>query len=71
MSDEIKVEVELVETRFKRLWRLRDCPLCGEEHRHSAGKLDEDPRSFLGPVTGHCRPGTKGAPIGYTLVEKT
>ena len=70
MSEEIKAQVVLVETKFDRLWRLRACPLCGEEHQHAAGKLDDDPRKFLGPVVGHCRPGIEGAQQGYTLIEK-
>jgi hypothetical protein len=69
MSDRPEAKVELVETQFESLWRLRKCPLCGEEHRHNAGRIDENPRDFLGPVVGHCRPGTQGAPDGYILVE--
>ena len=70
MSEIPKVEVELIETQFNRLWRIRKCPLCGEEHQHDAGKLDDDPKDYLGHVTGHCRPGTTGAARGYILVAK-
>lgn len=35
---------------------LRDCPHCGEEHRHGAGHRGEDPRKALGHRVAHCDP---------------
>jgi len=71
MPDIPAAEAELIETQFNRLWRVRECPLCGEEHQHDAGKLEDDPQRFLGQVVGHCRPGTPGAQTGYILVAKS
>lgn len=51
-----------------REWVVAKCPYCGGEHRHGAGKVGNDPHSYLGYRLAHCKPTDYGFE-GYHLVE--
>lgn len=57
----------LVEAEEGYLWRVPVCPLCGEEHTHGAGTLQNLPQAYLGHRSPHCMSARGGA--GYVLVE--
>lgn len=48
------------------LWHPRDCPFCGKVHMHGGGKIDQNPRDYLGTRVAHCYP--KGQDT-YRLVD--
>lgn len=55
----------LIQTGRGYLWRVLHCPLCGGQHVHGAGGLDDDPTAYLGHRAAHCGDG------GYVLVACT
>lgn len=60
----------LVEWSCGRQWRLVECPYCGRQHSHGAGRLDEDPYTFLGHRGSHCTGRELAiARRGYVLVD--
>lgn len=40
-----------------RLWVVEQCPLCGEQHFHTAGSPDADPQARLGSMPAPCDAG--------------
>ena len=50
------------------LWHPRNCPFCGlwQSHIYDGGRIDENPRDYLGTRAAHCYP--KGQAT-YRLVD--
>lgn len=46
--------VELVRGRKQWMWRVLGCPFCRQEHWHSGGPFEDDPRRCLGSRSPHC-----------------
>ena len=51
------------------IWRLEQCPHCGEQHTHGGGGPGEDPLEFLGHRVAHCADDRVRPNVGYDLVE--
>jgi hypothetical protein len=59
--------VKLIRAHDVFLWRVEHCPLCGGEHTHGGGPLDDDPRKELFHRVKHCIKPVRGE--GYILTD--
>jgi len=57
------------EATGQNFWVVEVCPYCRKQHRHWAGDINDDPKSYLGHHPSHC---IKKYPSdrGYMLIEK-
>jgi hypothetical protein len=53
----VEVEVALMRGQWVNYFVVAQCPWCGRSHVHGAGRLDQDPRAFVGTRVSHCAAG--------------
>ena len=64
-----KVKVVLERSGVIHHWVIKECPYCGKEHKHGAGRINEDPDPHLGHRAAHCE-FVEPNEQGYILVKE-
>ena len=71
MKDKVIPEAQAIVTLERsgvlNQWIVQQCPYCGGQHIHGAGRIDENPDNFLGHRAAECGKSSKG----YELVKET